>query len=161
MEKETESKEEQRQILTFTLSNEEFGLDVSCVREVLLPQKIYPLPQSPEFVEGIIKLREHTIAIIDLKKKLDIKVNESGEKTKSRIVICKIKKFIVGLIVSSVAEVVTLPKEALDPTPAVVSTQVTNGCISGIARISDRVVTLLNLENILTNEEAESLSRTK
>ncbi len=57
MQKESPVKKEERQILVFCLANEELGLDLSCVREVLRPQEIYPLPKAPPFIEGVINLR--------------------------------------------------------------------------------------------------------
>jgi purine-binding chemotaxis protein CheW len=70
MKKGSFDKKEERQILVFTLASEELGLDISCVREVLRPQKTYPLPKTPHFIEGVIQLRGYIVALIDLKKRL-------------------------------------------------------------------------------------------
>jgi purine-binding chemotaxis protein CheW len=129
------------------------------VREVLRPQEIHPLPKAPEFIEGIINLRGRIISVIDLRKKLNIRDIE--DRPRMRIIICKIKGFIVGLIVDCVSEVVSLSKEDVQPTPAVVSMYNETAFISGIARVGERVITLLNLEEVLTKEEVAELSKVK
>ena len=73
-------KKEEMQILVFNLLKQEFGLDISCVREVLRSQEIHPLFDTPEFIEGVINLRRHIIAVIDLRKKFNIKAIESRPK---------------------------------------------------------------------------------
>ena len=159
MQKEGVEKKEERQILVFNLMKEELGLDISCVREVLRPQEIHTLPQAPDFIEGVINLRGYIIAVIDLRKRFDIKAIE--DRPKMRIIVCKIKKFIVGLIVNSVSEIIALSKEDIQPTPEVVSMQIEAGFISGIARLGERIIVVLNLEDILTKEEITKLSKIK
>ncbi|MFH1413262.1 MAG: chemotaxis protein CheW [Candidatus Omnitrophota bacterium] len=154
---ESEEKREDRQILTFNLLKEEMGLDIEYVHEVLIPQDIHPLPQAPDFVDGVINLRGRIIAVIDLRKKFNIKAIEDN--SKMRIIICRINKFIVGLVVDSVSEVLSLPLSAIQPTPEVLSIQINAGYISGIARLGERVITILNLEEILTNDEITRLSK--
>ena len=68
MQKENIEKKEEKQILVFKLAGAELGLDISCVREVLRPQKTYPLPKTPHFIEGVIHLRGYIVALIDLRK---------------------------------------------------------------------------------------------
>ncbi|MBU1906516.1 MAG: chemotaxis protein CheW, partial [Candidatus Omnitrophica bacterium] len=134
------------EILTFNLLKEELGLGLSYVREVIIPQEIHPLPRAPDFIDGVINLRGHIIAVIDLRKKFNIKA--SGDNSQRRIIICKIQKFIVGVVVDSVNEVLVLSREAIQPTPKIVSMQIDAGYISGIARLGERVITILNLEEI-------------
>jgi len=157
MKKESIGKKGERQILVFSLANDELGLDISCVREVLRPQEIHPLPQAPDFIEGVINLRGHIIAVIDLRKRLNVK--EIEDRSKMRIIVCKIERFIVGLVVNSVSEIITLPEENIGPTPEVVSMQIDEDFMSGIARLGERIIVILNLENILTREEITKLSK--
>jgi purine-binding chemotaxis protein CheW len=145
----------ERQILVFSLMKEELGLDISCVREVLSAQEIHPLPQTPDFIEGVIHVRGHIIAVIDLRKKFNIK---DAEDRSMRIIVCKIKNFIVGLLVNSVSEIISLSNEHIKPTPRVVSMQIETGFISGIARLGERIIVVLNLEDLFTKEEETKLS---
>lgn len=156
MQKESLEKKEERQILVFGLAGEELGLDISCVREVLRPQEIYPLPKTPHFIEGVINLRGHIVALIDLRKRLDAKQIE--DEPNKRIIVCRVNKFIVGLTVNSLREIIALSKEDIKPTPEVVSMQIEADVISGIAKVGERIIPILNLEHILTKKEVTELS---
>ncbi|OGP95225.1 MAG: hypothetical protein A2157_09530 [Deltaproteobacteria bacterium RBG_16_47_11] len=156
MQKESLEKKEERQILVFTLANEELGLDISCVREVLRPQKTYPLPKTPHFIEGVINLRGYIIALIDLRKRLIAKPIE--EEPNKRIIVCRINRSIVGLTVNSLREIITLSKDDIIPTPEAVSMQMEADILSGIARVGDRIIPILDLEHILTKTEFTELS---
>jgi len=156
MQKENQEKKEDRQILVFSVANEEMGLDISCVREVLRPQAIYPLPKTPPFIDGVINLRGHIVALIDLRKRLDARQIE--DENNKRIIVCKLNKSIVGLTVSSLKEIITLSEEHIRPTPEVVSMQMETDVVSGIATVGNRMIAILDLEHILTKKEAVELS---
>ena len=157
MQKESLEKKEKRQIPVFSVASEELGLDISCVREVLRPQEIYPLPKTPPFIEGVIHLRGHIVALIDLRKRLNAKQIE--DEPEKRIIVCRVTKSIVGLTVSSLKETIALPKEDIKPTPELASMQMEADGISGIARAGKRVIPILDLEHILTKKEVTELSR--
>ena len=156
MKKGSLDKKEERQILVFTLASEELGLDISCVREVLRPQKTYPLPKTPHFIEGVIHLRGYIVTLIDLRKRLIATPTE--EEPNKRIIVCRVNKSIVGLTVNSLREIVTLSKEDIMPTPEVLSTQMEAEVILGIARVGERIIPILDLEHILTKKEFTELS---
>jgi purine-binding chemotaxis protein CheW len=157
MQKESLEKKEERQIPVFSLASEELGLDISCVREGLRPQEIYPLPKAPPFIEGVINLRGHIVALIDLRKRLN--ATQIEDEPKKRIIVCRVNKSIVGLTVNSLKETIALPKEDIKPTPELVSMQMEADGISGIARAGKRVIPILDLEHILTKKEVTELSR--
>ncbi len=156
MKKGSPDQKEEKQILVFTLASEELGLDISCVREVLRPQKTYPLPKTPHFIEGVIHLRGYIVALIDLRKRLILSPIE--EEPNKRIIVCRVNKFIVGLTVNSLREIVTLSKEDIMPTPEVLSTQMETEVLLGIARVGERIIPILDLEHILTRKEITELS---
>ncbi|HAM52543.1 MAG TPA: hypothetical protein DCP92_18280 [Nitrospiraceae bacterium] len=156
MQKENQEKKKDRQILVFSVADEEMGLDISCVREVLRPQAIYPLPKTPPFIDGVINLRGHIVALIDLRKRLDARQIE--DENNKRIIVCKVNKSIVGLTVSSLKEIITLSEEHIRPTPEVVSMQMETDVVSGIATVGNRMIAILDLEHILTKKEAVELS---
>jgi purine-binding chemotaxis protein CheW len=126
------------------------------VREVLRPQQIYPLPKTPSFIEGVINLRGHIVALIDLRKRLNAKQVE--DENKKRIIVCKLNNSIVGLTVNSLREIIALSEEDIRPTPEVVSMQMEADVISGIATVGKRIIPILDLEHILTKEEVTELS---
>ncbi len=159
MSKERHEKKEERQILVFRVAREELGLDISCVHEVLRLQEIYPLPKAPDFIEGVINLRGHIVALIDLGKRLHAEQEE--EEPNRRIIICRISKSIIGLTVNSLKEIITLSKEDIKPIPEVVSMQMEAEVISGLARVGERFIPILDLEHILTKKESIELSELK
>ena len=156
MSKEHSEKKEEKQILVFRIAREELGLDISYVREVLRPQAIYSLPKTPDFIEGVINLRGHIIALIDLGKRLHAEQIE--KEPHQRIIICRVNKFIVGLMVNALREILALSKEEIRPIPEVVSLQMDAEVLSGIARVGERVIPILDLEHIVTKKELTELS---
>lgn len=156
MQKERLEKKEERQILVFRVASEELGLDISCVREVLRPQDIYPLPKTPDFIEGVIHLRGQLVPLFDLRKRLHAKQIE--DEPNKRIIICRVNKSIVGLTVNSLMEIMALSKEDIEPIPEVVSMQMEAEVISGIARVGERIIAILALEHIVTKKEVTELS---
>jgi purine-binding chemotaxis protein CheW len=159
MQKESLEKKEERQILVFRLANGELGLDISCVREVLRPQEIYPIPKTPHFIEGVINLRGHIVPLIDLSERLSGKQIEDGPN--KRIIVCRVNKFIVGLTVDGLREIIALSKKDIKPTPELVSMQIEADVLSGIAKVGERIVPILDLEHVLTKRELTELSAFK
>jgi purine-binding chemotaxis protein CheW len=147
---------EEERMLIFRLQDKDLGLNISCVREVLNLQKIQPLPRAPHFIEGVINLRKYIIVVIDLRKKFNITPSEN--KADQRIIICKIKTFIVGIIVDSVSKISSFSKHDIQSTPEILSLQMPHACFSGIIRAGERVIAILDLEKVLTQEEMTNLS---
>jgi purine-binding chemotaxis protein CheW len=156
MDKGSLEKKEEKQILVFTVGAKELGLDISCVREVLRPQKTYPIPKTPHFIEGVIHLRGHIVALFDLRKRLIGKSME--EEPNKRIIVCRVNKSVVGLTVNSLREIITLSREDILPTPDVVSMQMEAEVILGIAKVGERIIPILDLEHILTKKDVTELS---
>ncbi|OGP64852.1 MAG: hypothetical protein A2170_09630 [Deltaproteobacteria bacterium RBG_13_53_10] len=155
MEKRNMESKEERQILVFRLGSEELGLDISCVREVLRPQEICPLPKAPQFVEGVINLRGQIVALIDLRKKLHAKAIEDEPR---RIIVCKVNQFIVGFTVNSLKGIIALSRKEIKPPPEVMEGQREAEVLSGIASVGGRMIPILNVEHLLTKKEAGDLA---
>ena len=156
MQKESPVKKEERQILVFCLANEELGLDLCCVREVLRPQEIYPLPKSPHFIEGVINLRGYIVALIDLRKRLYAQPVE--DPSSRRIIVCRVNTFIVGLAVTRLKEILSLSAEEVTPIPEVVPVPMETEVVSAMAKVGERIIPILNLEHLLTKQEVTELS---
>ena len=145
------------QILVFNLEHEQFGLDISCAREVLKPREIYPLPQAPDFIEGVVNLREHIIAVVSLRKRFNLP--ERVDSSKARIIVCRVKKFVIGLRVDSVQEVISLSETQIQPKPGIISLKMPDNYILGFVKLGEKVVIILDLEKIFSEEEAEKFLR--
>ena len=142
------------QMVAFKLEKEEFAVDIQQVREVLKMTRVTPLPQSAHYIEGVINLRGEVIPVVDLRKRFELPVGERGEQT--RIIIVEIQNSNVGLIVDSVTEVLRFSSSAIQPPPTRVAGTRTD-LIKGVGKVGDRLLIILNLEKIITTEEAISL----
>lgn len=150
-----EAVEESKQLVIFKLGDEEFGVDILQVREIeKLDQQITRVPKSPAFVEGVINLRGEIVPIVDLRKRFGLVVRQAGNE--ARIIIVDISDGQVGMIVDSVVEVIRLNVSAIENAPPI-TRGVDAYFLSGVAKINDRLIILLNLERALSPEEVKEL----
>ncbi len=152
----TAKKKNLRQILVFSLRGEEMALPIESVREVLMMQLIHPLVQAPDFIEGVIHLRKFVLAVVSLRKRLGFTPCE--DVSRERIIICKVNTMIIGLMVDNVSQVLTVPERDIQPAPDILSLQRSGHYVSGLARVGERVITLLDIERVITREELTRLS---
>jgi purine-binding chemotaxis protein CheW len=136
----------ERQIVVFDLENEQFGVEIACVEGIVKMQPITSVPYAPTYMEGITSLRGAILPVMNLAKKFGI---DMGPYTKeSRIVIAFQNEKKVGMIVSAVSEVLTIDESVIELPPPMVS-NINAEYINGIARINQKLVILLDLEEIL------------
>jgi purine-binding chemotaxis protein CheW len=155
MQKETSWKKGLREILVFSVGGEELGLELDCVREVLKDPKVHRLPRTPDFVEGVISLRGHLIALFDLRKRL--LVGEVEGEPGRKIIICKAHKFLVGLAVAGLREIITPTEEEIQPLPELALKEGDSRVFRGLVKMDGKVIPILNLEQVITkNEMAEA-----
>ncbi|MDW7651002.1 MAG: chemotaxis protein CheW [Bacillota bacterium] len=154
--KNEEQSHDELQLVAFYLQGEEFAIDIQKVREVLKLTQITPLPQSLHFIEGVINLRGEVIPVVDLRKRFQI--SDSGRTDHTRIIIVEIDESLVGLIVDSVSEVLHLSATAVDPPPRRLAGTRTE-FISGVGKLGERLIIIMNLERILSTEEQVELEQ--
>lgn len=143
------------QLVSFTLANEEFGIDIALVEEINRPTHITRVPNAPEFVVGVINLRGKVIPIIDLRKRFGMQSVEMDKST--RIIVVEVKSKTVGFIVDSVREVRRIPLSVIEPPPPL-SSGVGAEYIKAVGNLEDCLLILLNLEIILAPEELALVS---
>ena len=153
METETLQQNEQ-QLVVFDLSTEAYGVDIGAVREIIRLQDITKVPRTPEFVEGVINLRGKVIPVVDLRKRFGLPAEE--ESKENRIVVVDIGAQDIGVIVDAVTEVLRIATESVEP-PASVITTADSEYLLGIAKLDSRLIILLDLEQVLTEAEHNSL----
>jgi len=147
--------EESKQLVIFRLGDEEFGVDILQVREIeKLDQQITRVPKSPAFVEGVINLRGEIVPIVDLRKRFGLVVRQTSNE--ARVIIVDISDGQVGMIVDAVVEVIRLNVSAIENAPPI-TRGVDAYYLSGVAKINDRLIILLNLERALSPEEVKEL----
>ncbi|MGM0653289.1 MAG: chemotaxis protein CheW [Bacillota bacterium] len=148
------SKEGEMQLVVFVMENEEFACGINNVREVLKMIRVTPLPRSLDFVEGVINMRGEVIPVIDLRKRFGLPEAERTEE--SRIIIVEVEERMVGLIVDSVREVLSMPNQQIQDAPSQVAGGKTD-LINGVGKVDDRMLIILDLDRILTSEEQIAL----
>jgi purine-binding chemotaxis protein CheW len=146
----------ERKVIVFRLQDEEYGVDVNEVRSIERMQKITRVPRTAKFVKGVINLRGVVTPIIDLRERFGLQQQEYTDNT--RIIIVAVDNMEVGLIVDSANDVVDIPESAIEQPPAVVG-GVQAAYLSGVAKLSDRLLILLNLSKVLNAEEIQQLNR--
>ena len=144
------------QLVIFKLANEDYGLPIQKVQEINRMVPVTKLPQTPEFMEGIINLRGRVMPVVDLRKRFGLVAKPAEDDT--RIMIIDIGGQTVGIIVDAVNEVVQMPGASIDPPPPTFILEAQY--IEGIGKMEDRLVILLNIDRILTSQEAIQLKAT-
>ncbi len=147
---------EEVQLVVFRLGNEEYGVEITQVREIIKMKEITRIPNAPDFVEGVINLRGQITTVTDLRKRLGTNGSDNNDQT--RIIIVELDRSTIGMIVDSVSEVLRLGKNEIDSTPEIVSNLETK-YIRGVGKLKDRLLILLDLNRILKPGEVEELSR--
>ncbi|TVM15859.1 chemotaxis protein CheW [Oceanidesulfovibrio indonesiensis] len=142
------------QLVTFSIGEEEFGVDILKVQEIIRTMEITKVPRAPHFVEGVINLRGKVIPIIDLRKRFGLSSREHDKHT--RIIVIEINNMIVGFVVDSVSEVLRIPASTVEPPPPVVA-GLESEYISGVGKLEDRLLILLDLDRLLSGEERDML----
>ncbi len=141
--------------VTFHLDHEIYGVTVMQVREVLRYTEIAPVPGAPDYVLGIINLRGNVVTVIDIRMRFGLPPAEITENT--RIVIIEAEKQVIGILVDSVAEVVDLNVDDIDPAPNV-GTEESAKFIKGVSNSKDDLLILIDLNKLLTDDEWEEVS---
>jgi purine-binding chemotaxis protein CheW len=152
-----EEKKREYQLVVFKIGNEEFGVDIAQVREIVRLIEITYMPKAPEFIEGVVNLRGQIVAIIDLAKRLGIPSRPRGDVT--RIIVVEIGENTVGMIVDSVSEVLRLSSEDIEEVPGLIETEVPEHYIRGVGKLPDRLLVLIDLSRVLTHEEIKHVER--
>ena len=140
--------------LTFILGAEEYGLEIMKVQEIIKMMDVTRVPKTPGFVRGVINLRGKVIPVMDLRLKFAMEAIEDTEKT--CVIVVQVTgadgNLTIGIIVDEVAEVADIAREQIEPSPAFGS-NVETAFILGMGKIDKKVLTLLDIDKVLTVDE--------
>lgn len=150
-----ERAEATNQIVSFRLANEEYGVDIMRVQEIILPGEITEMPEVPAYICGLINLRGHVIPIVDLRKRFGLPVSERDEHT--RIIVVNVGTRTIGMVVDAVNEVLRINDEQLEPPPSSI-VGIEHVYIKALVKFDDKLLILLDIESILSREEAAKLT---
>jgi len=147
---------DEEQMVVFRLADEQFGVRINQVQEITKLSKITKVPRAPRYVEGVVNLRGDVIPVIDLRKRFELEGKEYNQFT--RIIVSDLNKKKVGIIVDEVLEVLRVSRRYMEGAPDIVQDQNIQRFLEGIANLSERMIMMLNLENILQANEWQKLA---
>lgn len=146
--------EEMHHMVGFTVGNEEFCIDILKVQEIIRMMDITSIPNAPDYAEGVINLRGRVIPVIDFRKRFNLPEACSENDESRRIVVVDVAGMTIGLIVDQVSHVIKLECDKVSPTPDTVKSSV-GSCFSGIGRLGERLIILLDVEGMFGEGELE------
>ncbi len=141
---------EQMKIVVFRIGEEEFGVDVMKVFEVLQRPAVRTVPKAPDFVEGIAEVRTAVVPVIDMRKRFNVPHGDAS--APERLLVVEVGEHRIGLVVDAVPGVVKLESDSISPPPEYFKGLAAR-YMGGIARKLERLIILLNLEEILSSTE--------
>ena len=148
---------ESKKFLVFRLGNEEYGIDIHKIATIIEKNmNIARVPKTPRYLKGVINLRGEIVPVVSLRLKFGLSEDVFGDET--RIVIIKMEDMSIGLIVDSVAEVLELDEETTE-SMANITGELSFDYISGVGKVNGRIITLLNLEKLVTLETGDEYAK--
>jgi purine-binding chemotaxis protein CheW len=146
--------------LTFTLADEEYGIGILKVKEIIGMMPITPVPQTPSFVKGVVNLRGKVIPVVDLRLKFGMESIDYTERT--CIIVVEIEapsgSVMMGIVVDAVSEVIQIKNDDIEETPRF-GAKLNTDYILGMAKMEGRVKILLDIDRVLTAQEFSLLDR--
>jgi len=142
------------QLVTFRIGNEEFGFDIFKVKEINKMMDITQIPNSQSTVKGVVNLRGSVIPVVSLREKLNFSEKEHNSNT--RIIVVEYQNKSIGFIVDEVNEVLRIESSIIEKPPEMTTT-VESAYINGVAKLENRLLILLDLDKILTQDEEMEL----
>lgn len=144
------------QLVGFNIANEKFGVNILMVQEIIRSAKVTNVPNSPDFVEGVINLHGNIIPVIDLRKRLNL-YDEKSERKQIWILILSINNSNVGFIVDRVTEVIQVEEESVEQAPEIIVAGLESQYIQGVCDVAGNLIILLDFDLVLFNEEQKAL----
>ena len=149
-----------QQLVGFVIGEELFGVDILTVQEIIRDTTITPIPDAPDFLEGVINLRGSIIPVIDLRKRLKLVRTEDLE-TDVWIIILTVEGRMTGFVVDRVTKVLNVPADSIKPPPDIVVAGLKSQYIQGVCKMDQRLLILLNFGRILMVDEIKKLKSMK
>jgi purine-binding chemotaxis protein CheW len=146
--------------LTFTLAGEEYGIGILKIKEIIGMMPITAVPQTPEFVKGVINLRGKVIPVVDLRLRFTMDAIDYNDRT--CIIVVEIggrgTDIVIGIVVDSVSEVLNIKGEDIEDTPTF-GTTLNTDYILGMAKMEGKVKILLDIDEVLSAEDLDALAK--
>lgn len=144
------------QQVVFRLDKEEYGLDIMKVNGIEKYQEVVKIPNAPDYIEGMINLRGEVLPIFSLRKKFKLEDKNTDDDTK--IIVAYTQDLKVGFVVDAVQEIMQIDEVDIEVAPPIV-TGIDRRYIKSVAKVAHRMVTLIDIDLIVTDEEKLSLGQ--
>ena len=141
------------QLVSFRLDQEEYGIEITKVQEIILLGEITRVPQTPNYIKGLINLRSMVIPIVDLRLRFGIPEQTPTDAT--RIMVVNVAGKTIGIVVDAVSEVLRIAQGQIAPPPPTVA-GLGREYLTGLAKLEQRLLILLDIDRLLTHEETPS-----
>lgn len=141
------------ELLTFKLSEQEYSLDIMCVREIRGWTRATPLPHTPSYMKGVINLRGTVLPVMDLAERLGLPVTEHTDR--NVIIVVKHEDSMAGLLVDAVSDIIALTEEDMQPPPDA-SGNGQPGVIKALTLIDERMIRVLDLSHLVTTLQSDA-----
>lgn len=141
------------ELLTFKLSDQEYSLDIMCVREIRGWTRATPLPHTPSYMKGVINLRGTVLPVMDLAERLGLPVTEHTDR--NVIIVVKHEDSMAGLLVDAVSDIIALTEEDMQPPPDATGNG-QPGVIKALTLIDDRMIRVLDLSHLVTTLQSDA-----
>ncbi|MBX3415924.1 MAG: purine-binding chemotaxis protein CheW [Pirellulales bacterium] len=142
------------QLVSFRLAQEEYGIEITKVQEIILVGEITRMPKTPYYIRGLINLRSMVIPIVDLRLRFGMEPQETTDET--RIMVVNVAGKTIGIVVDAVSEVLRIHHDQIAPTPPTIA-GLGHDYLSGLVRGENRLLILLDIDNILGQAEGEAV----
>jgi purine-binding chemotaxis protein CheW len=148
------------QLAAFRIGGEEYAIDIMRIKEIIHPLKITKVPKAPPFIEGVVELRGQILPIVDLRKRFELPNLEVTRATK--YIIVSLERRILGLVVDAVSEVLRVPRKDIKPPPELgFAGGGQASFFTGVCHLGERIIMILDLDQILTRQEKIDLGAMK
>jgi purine-binding chemotaxis protein CheW len=141
---------ERRELIAFCIGEQEYSVDIMAVREIRGWSPATPLPQTPDYMRGVINLRGAVLPIMDLATRLSLPTSEIT--VRSVIIVVKVDERMIGLLVDAVSDILSVTQDLIQPTPDVACDRV-RSFIRGLITIEDRMISEIAIERLLPELE--------
>jgi len=141
-----------RELLTFTLGSEEYGIDILKVQEIRGYDAVTTIANTPDFIKGVINLRGIIVPIVDMRIKFKLGNITYNELTV--VIILNVAKRVVGIVVDGVSDVIALTADQLKPSPEF-STSLDTQYITGLGTVDDRMIIVMDIEKLMTSRDMD------
>jgi len=151
-------------LVVFGLAGEEYGVRITDLQEIVKFKDVTPIPNSPDFIKGIMDLRGKLAIVMDLRRRFGLNSNDDelvdskGEDTR-RIVIAEVDGNMFGLVVDVIKEVKKVKRKTIKKTPDLISKKIDAKYLKGVSVLKDRLILLLDLSKVLSDVELEKVKK--